>query len=366
MKIVFIIDSIGSGGAQRLLINIAKGLSKKYQTKIILYNQVSDIDSKEISEIFTKKLNSNQLKGLSIKTIFKIREEIRDSNLLISFMPSSNIYCSISKLFLNNIYHIACEVSTKNIVEGKLKRLIANFSNYFSNKIVCNTYMQADYIGKFPGMKNKVLTIWNGCENINFKQRERRIKEDLKFIIVGRVAYPKNGFRFLKGLKLFYEKYKYLPFIKWIGRRDLSDKWNIEINEKMDNFLKKHKYIAERFSFVGEKKNIINEYSKSDGIILPSIYEGLPYVICEAMLNGTPIMASKVGDNNIILGEKEERGILFDPYSEKEISEKLNIFISLKNKKIEKMTHNARKFAEKHFMVENMLSSYEKIIDTLN
>lgn len=366
MKIIFVIDSIGSGGAQRLLINLAKGLSKKHQTEIILYNQVSSIDNKEIESILIKRINSKQVKGFSIETILKLRKAIKNTNLLISFMPSSNIYCTLSKLFLSNTYQIACEVSTKNRAEGKLKRFIANFSNYFSDRVVCNTYIHANYINKFPGMKNKVSTIWNGCEITKFKVRERGSKEDLTFIIVGRVAYPKNGYRFLKSLKLFHENYKFLPNIKWIGRRDLSDKWNIEVNNQMDDFLKRHQYIAEKFSFIGERKNILNEYYKSDGLILPSIYEGLPFVICEAMFNGTPIMASNSGDNKTILGNEEERGILFNPFSEIEIAEKLHIFISLKNEKIKKMTNNARKFAERHFKIENMIKSYEKIIDGVN
>ena len=153
-----------------------------------------------------------------------------------------------------------------------------------------------------------------------------------------------------------------MPKIRWIGRRDYSDKYNIEINNKIDEFLLQNDFLNKKFSFVDQKKNIEEEYSKADGLILPSIYEGLPFVICEAMLNGCPIIASNISDNEIILGEKFERGITFDPYSIAAISDALNIFINLSSKKIKNMTKEARKFAENNFMIENMIDSYENII----
>ena len=49
-------------------------------------------------------------------------------------------------------------------------------------------------------------------------------------IIVGRIAYPKNGLNLLKALNLFYERNKWLPNISWIGREE---------NEKRSILMKK-------------------------------------------------------------------------------------------------------------------------------
>ena len=131
----------------------------------------------------------------------------------------------------------------------------------------------------------------------------------------------------------------------------------------MESFLDKNPVISEKFKFIGEKKLIEEEYSRADAIILPSVYEGLPFVICEAMMNGCPVIASRITDNDIILGKNGERGLLFDPYCLNDISLKLNSFINLDQEKIDIMTVNARKFAEKHFTVDSMVKSYYEIID---
>ena len=168
----------------------------------------------------------------------------------------------------------------------------------------------------------------------------------------------------MKSLKIFYEKYKFLPNIKWIGRRDYSDKFNLKINQEMDSFLNKNPIISEKFSFIGEKQDIEKEYTNADAIILPSIFEGYPpFVICEAMLNGCPVIASQISDYDIVLGKKGERGITFNPYSLEDMANSLNKFIKLTQKEVDIMTLNARKFAERHLMIDNMVSSYNGIIN---
>ena len=89
----------------------------------------------------------------------------------------------------------------------------------------------------------------------------------------------------------------------------------------MYSFLEHNPIISKKFKFIGEKKLIEKEYSKADGIILPSIYEGLPFVICEAMMNGCPVIASDTSSIPEVLGDA---GMYFDPYSIESITNAFN------------------------------------------
>ena len=71
-------------------------------------------------------------------------------------------------------------------------------------------------------------------------------------------------------------------------------------------------------------KNINDLYQSVDALIHPSIYEGLPNVICEAMILGCCVIASNVCDHPVILND--ERGLLFDPRSPKSISKSIEEF----------------------------------------
>ena len=99
MRIFFVIDNLSSGGAQRLLINTAEGLSKKHQTRIILYNSKLDFYSGQPKYSY-KNLITKKSKGFSISKVFALRREIKNADLVISYMPRSSIYVFLSNIFL--------------------------------------------------------------------------------------------------------------------------------------------------------------------------------------------------------------------------------------------------------------------------
>lgn len=366
MRLLLVIDTLESGGAQRLFVNLANGLSRIFDTRIVIYNSTGEYFhncEKRIKKIEIKK---TRFKGIKIKTFLRIWKEIKRSDIVISFMPSSSIYCSLCRSLFNWNNKLICnEVSINNILESKIKRLITNISYLNSNHIVCNTHKQREYLNNFPFLKNKTSTIFNGCSDINFFKRKFKDHKNKKLIVVGRVAYAKNGLRLLKSLKLFHKRNNFLPKVEWAGRVDSSRSLSNKINNQMKNFLKENPVVNSNFKFIGEIKKIENLYRTSDGLVSASIFEGLPYVICEAMFSGIPILASDISDNKFILGENSDRGLLCDPLSVRSICEGLESLIFLQEEKSISMTINAREFAEKNFTNSKMLNSYENLIRKL-
>lgn len=53
--------------------------------------------------------------------------------------------------------------------------------------------------------------------------------------------------------------------------------------------------LGNRVRFLGFKENIYDYLAHIDCLIMPSLHEGLPYTILEAMSLGTPILASRIG-----------------------------------------------------------------------
>ena len=364
MKILLVIDNLDSGGAQRLFINLANGLSQFYDISILLYNFKGQFFYSPKEEINLITIQNTNIRGIKIKTIIKIWKEMKNYDFIISFMPSSNIYCSICRFLFNWNNKLICnEVSVNNILESKFKRFITNFSYLNANYIICNTYKQAAYLKQKPFLKSKTFTIFNGCEVKDFKERSKKDHINKLLIIVGRIAYTKNGLSILKALKLFNFRNNFLPKVKWAGRVDNSRLKDKQSFRKMNKFLRENKIIKSNFEFIGEVKDINKLYEKADGLISASIFEGLPNVICEAMFCGCPIIASDISDNSIILGNNQERGILCDPLSEESICKGLEKLIFLDDKKLEFMISNARKYAIDNFDNKNMIKKYRNLIE---
>lgn len=133
------------------------------------------------------------------------------------------------------------------------------------------------------------------------------------------------------------------------------------MQKQMDQFLLNHPTIASNWSWLGEVDDVKKLYHQSDALILVSIYEALPAVIMESMIEGCFVIASDICDNKLVIGNNE-RGLLCKPLSPESICdaiEKLNT-LSFNSKK--KILKNARVFAESNFNVDKMVSSYELLL----
>ena len=62
--------------------------------------------------------------------------------------------------------------------------------------------------------------------------------------------------------------------------------------------------IADRVHFLGFKRNVFDYLAHGDGLLMPSLHEGLPYVLLEAMAVGTPLLASQVAGLAEILHDR--------------------------------------------------------------
>ena len=255
---------------------------------------------------------------------------------------------------------IVCEESSSNAPVNLLRKFLFYLAAVSADSVVTKTFDEAKLLGKLPGLSHKIYPIWNGFKISPFNNIQTIDNKTTKLLVVGRIAYPKNGVNLLKALLLFYDRNGWVPKLEWAGRRD-NDKRSLEMQKQMDQFLLNHPTIASNWSWLGEVDDVKKLYHQSDALILVSIYEALPAVIMESMIEGCFVIASDICDNKLVIGNNE-RGLLCKPLSPESICdaiEKLNT-LSFNSKK--KILKNARVFAESNFNVDKMVSSYELLL----
>ena len=134
-----------------------------------------------------------------------------------------------------------------------------------------------------------------------------------------------------------------------IGSGQLESKLNSKIkNLKLKN------------NFFIEKKQEAYKYLKAfDMFVLPSVKEGLPYTILEAMQAALPIIATKVGGIPELI-EDEKNGLLINSADPDLLAKKIIEFIENKNLATD-FGNQAKVDVENNFGLEKMISETEKI-----
>lgn len=77
--------------------------------------------------------------------------------------------------------------------------------------------------------------------------------------------------------------------------------------------------IQDRVDFLGFRDNVYDYIAHADALLMPSLHEGLPYTILEAMALRTPVLASRVGGLAEVLVDGET-ALLFEPASDTAIA----------------------------------------------
>ncbi len=168
----------------------------------------------------------------------------------------------------------------------------------------------------------KIVVIYNGIPHISFKKTER--KRDKHQPIIGTVARLVKQ----KGLEYLIEA---IPVIKNEYKNLLVLIVGSGSEEKHLKDLVKGFNLEQTVNFLGYVDNPFEIISSFDIFLLPSLWEGFPYVLLEAMYLKKPIIATNIfGINEVI--EHNRSGILVKPRSAESISKA--VLYLLRNKKI--------------------------------
>jgi len=363
MRILLVIDSLGSGGAQRLYAHLAKALSQAgHQVEVFIYVAENQFYKDDFHEAGIKiHIAEKDKPSFSWRVVEQLRAVIRTGyDGIISAMHAPSVYAALAKIGIAQGKLVVCEVSSSAAPVPWIRKGLFYLAALMSDSVVANSYSEAGIMRGQIGLSRKVTAIWNGYDVDATEFHPYQGKMKLKqLLVVGRIAYPKNAVNLLRGLLLFYSRNSWMPQVLWAGRRDL-DQRSRQMQVEMDAFLEAHPQVADSFHMLGEVKNIDELYQTSDALLHVSLYEGLPNVICEAMMLGCPVIASNVCDHQLLAAE--ERGLLCDPFSPQSICDAIERFSNLSLEKRSEMALKSRKFSEEEFDISRMVNQFEMLL----
>ena len=121
--------------------------------------------------------------------------------------------------------------------------------------------------------------------------------------------------------------------------------------------------LKNHFHLLGFRNDVVDLLNLFDVFVLPSLYEGLPNVVLEAMACWKPVIATGV-DGTAEAVEDGVTGYIMPSKNPAEISEKVIQLLS-SNGKIEEMGKAGRQRVEQHFSLEKQIREFDNLYDQL-
>lgn len=106
-------------------------------------------------------------------------------------------------------------------------------------------------------------------------------------------------------------------------------------------------------TFKGFVNDVMEVLYRADLVVIPSRFEGIPYVILETMSVGTPIVATRVG--GIPEAIESGCGMICDPKVES-LVEKLEAILQMDSHELQRMSENSRRVLETKFNPSKMFN----------
>lgn len=369
MKLLCVIDHLGSGGAQRQMSLLTVALARRgHQVELFVYFPRHDFFAAGVRESGVRIHEFHKGAGFSFRALLALRALLANGgyDAVLSFLDTPNVYAELARLVSGMRVPLVVSERSSYLAEvSPLRSSPKRLLYALATQVVTNNLTQRDWLRRKFWLRDKVTCIYNGIDLATYARCEprRESSDGLRLIGIGRVTPLKNIDGLISALAHLGAAGQALPRVSWVGRDEESDAGR-KYRARLDAMFRQHPQIASRWSWLGERRDVPALLGEHDALIHPAYFEGLPNVVCEAFSTGRPALLSAVCDHPHLTGN-DERGMLFDPARPPEIAATIQRFAELSTDRRAAMMHAAREFAEANLGIDVMAAAYERLLARL-
>jgi glycosyltransferase involved in cell wall biosynthesis len=392
-KIIYLIPSLGVGGAERQLINLINYLSKpltlkkheEFEILLVCFNHKTFLNDFYLSQLANNIRIIDLSEGVGFKLLIKeLRKNkkyfwlgknlihynrleelvaLEKPQILHAWLDTPSICGAIAGISnkVPNIILSTRSLNPSNFLSNRFyrKSVYQALSNYKQITFLNNSNAGAISYEKWLGLKKGyVKVIYNGFEIESLRTLHSNLIQKSKSskIIIGgvmRFNYEKNLDLWIKVAKNLSEKSDLVNFVIIGDGPELS---------RVRRLIKKLE-LTKLVELVKPTNNIYSHMSKFDVLLLTSRIEGLPNVLIEAQLLGIPVVSTNCG-GAIETFIDSSSGILVDNYNPKLIADTLFLLVS-DREGLSRYSVNATEQAAQRFNIDTIAQQYVNIYNKI-
>lgn len=357
MRVVQLIDSLEAGGAERMAVNIANGLSKmiSFSGLVATRNEgtLKDTIDKKVNYFFLTKKNT-----FDILSLLKFRHYLSKNKIsIIHAHGSSYFFALLVKIIYPKIKIFWHDHNGNRVHLDKTNWILKLASFSFDTILTVNEELKH---WSEQNLKCKYVYFIPNFAVINPREKKQTYlkgETGKRIVCLANLRYPKNHMILLESF--LNSKAIALGWTLHLIGTDKKDTYS----NKIKNFIANNNLKNNIFLY-GSCEDISTILAQSNIGVLVSTYEGFPVTLLEYGMANLAVITSNVGYCERII-QHDETGLLFNPIDEMKLSENINSLLT-DEKQRAKLSSNFNNFVLSNYsetiVIQNIIQTYTQRI----
>lgn len=313
MKILHVITSLYTGGAERLMVDLLPtlGNDEDFQVDLLLINGVETPFKKALKQAGIKVCALSMTNDVyNLRNIFRFRRFLahNDYDIIHTHNTACQLFVPIAKsLTRNKAKLVTTEHNTTN--HRRTKWWLKPLDKWMYRKyaaIVCISDLTRHNLEQYLGTDWPMHTIYNGVDTKRFARPVKDISGQQDFVVTMVAAFrpQKDQDTLIRAFTHLEPNYR----LQLVGGGQRGEELKALCRELG---------LEDRVQFLGVRMDVPDIMEQSDVIVLSSHWEGFGLAAVEGMASGRPMVATDGDGLRDIVGGA---GVLFQPGDDQELA----------------------------------------------
>ncbi len=373
LRVLYLIDSLGSGGAQRQLVTLIKALNREHvDAEMAIYHPLFHFRP-DVESVGTPLHILGTRGARDPLVLLRLMRLVRGGgfDIVHSYLRTPGVLARVATLFRRRPATI---VSERNVDIGLSRRnlLVERALANSGDAMITNAEaIRQTVVKHIPEWRDRIHVVPNGIDwseptpqDLRDASRFRESMlggRDLLIGTIARVEIQKNPHLLLDAIELLPAEVRDRVRFVWVGA--WTDRALVgAVRERLNAG-----DLKGRLVLLEPTDRIRSVYLALDGLVLSSSWEGCPNVVPEALAHGRPVIATDVGDVSEIV-RPGESGWVVPPEDAKSLSAAIAELVSLPASRRAEMGQAGSAFVLDNYSAERLaertLSVYRRVLDS--
>jgi sugar transferase (PEP-CTERM/EpsH1 system associated) len=357
--ILYLITELSTGGAQAALLRLLKGLDRRRYTPTVacLYNGDGAV-AREIRALSIPVFDAQMRHKADLPALLRLYRHIRRSRPTI--LHTSLFHANLSGRVLGRLAGVPTVICSERTMamEDAWRYRVNRWTIGLADRVIAVSANVRDFCVSHIGLPaDKLVVIYNGVELPEEPTSSRQeARAELGLPGDGPVVGTVSRLNPVKGVDFLIQALAQMDDVTLVIIGDGPERAALEV-------LAGDLGVAGRIHWAGHRRDVPHLLPALDVFVQPSLHEGLPNTVLEAMAAGLPVVATAVGGTPEVVVDGLT-GVLVPPRDSSALAGAVAMLLSDQNLR-HGMGQAGRERVAKHFAARRMIEQTERLYEQL-